>query len=172
MPSMLDDADLDARWRTGLEAAAEPGETMAAESRVSHRIARHRRTRVATTVCALAVVGALVIGVVIAFAVDDTTKVRTATPPVATIAVVAEPDLTLSLSRTVVPAGIIEVDYSTNGGTHTLVIDGVPGFQLSVPGSSAEHDVGRVRLEPGQYVLQCIIPGHQAAGERVTLTVT
>jgi hypothetical protein len=293
MPSMLDEAELDARWRGGLEAAAAPGHAAMVESRVAHRLARRRRTRIGVAAGALAMVGILVGGVVISMGGSDTTRVRTAARtggaavgavidgrppgvarswdavvefqapdlarrsvvgrriavvlealgpgtwrlriddvpgssipvhgenrlntvstryfdlepgvhpitltgaprdglertrhtllevaappvepagvPVASVSVVATPELTLRAMPLTVPAGVIEIEYSTEGGTHTLVIDGAPGFRLAVPNGDSLKQIGRVRLAPGEYLLHCVIPGHEEAGERVTLTVT
>ena len=57
MPSVLDDHELDARWRAGLEAASEPGEAVTVETRVAHRVARRHRSRVGAAAGALVVVG-------------------------------------------------------------------------------------------------------------------
>ena len=142
---------------------------------MSRRLARHRRARVTMTAALRRPPCSSSVSWFATTADPDASNVDAgkvqARTPVATIAVVAEPDLTLSLSPAVVPAGIIEVDYSTNGGTHTLVIDGVPGFQLSVPGSRRTMTSVGFASSPGG-TCQCVIPGHQAAGEQVTLTVT
>jgi hypothetical protein len=61
MPSMLDDADLDARWRVGLDAAADPGRWVEVESRVARRVVvRQRRQRLVAAAAALVVVVGLV----------------------------------------------------------------------------------------------------------------
>ena len=78
MPSVLDDHELDARWRAGLEAASVPGEAVRVETRVAHRVARRRRARVGAAAGALVAVGALIAGVVIATGSTDTTRVHTA----------------------------------------------------------------------------------------------
>jgi hypothetical protein len=89
-------------------------------------------------------------------------------PVVATVAVTSDPSLTLSLSEAVVPAGVIEFLYGSEGGTHALVIDGFPGFELQAPSGPTTR---RLELPPGTYELSCPIPGHADAGERATLTV-
>ncbi len=184
MPSMLDDTDLDARWRAGLEAASELGPAATVETRVALHIAKWRRTRVGAGVAALVVIGALIVGVVISFGGTDSTRVRAVErppgTPIATVAVVSHPDLTLTAVPQTVPAGLIEIDYSTVGGTHALVIDtdheynviSGPDFRLTVPRGDSNSAVGRVYLKPGVYRLHCVIPGHEVAGEQVTLTVT
>jgi plastocyanin len=53
---------------------------------------------------------------------------------------------------------------------HTLVIDGIPGFKLSVP-THGVTDQAAVRLDPGTYIYYCDIPGHRQVGMEGTLTV-
>ncbi len=66
MPSTLDDADLDARWRAGLEAASELGQVATIETRVAHHVTKRRRTRVgAAAACARRVVGVLLAGMIV-----------------------------------------------------------------------------------------------------------
>ena len=52
------------------------------------------------------------------------------------------------------------------------MIDGVPGFEVHAPNGDSATQALKVELAPGQYVLSCIVPGHRAAGEQVTITVT
>ena len=73
--------------------------------------------------------------------------------------------------RPQLPAGIDEIELVGEGGVHTLVIDGVDGFELRVDGDG-EHDALKVRLAPGRYTFFCDIPGHRDAGMEGTLTVT
>jgi plastocyanin len=67
------------------------------------------------------------------------------------------------------PAGIDEVELVGEGGVHTLVIDGVDGFELRVDGE--ERDAKLVRLEPGKYTIYCDLPGHRDGGMEATIVV-
>ena len=69
------------------------------------------------------------------------------------------------------PAGIIGITLKSTSGGHDFVIDGVPGFKLTVPGSG-DTDSAKVDLEKGKYTFYCSLPGHRAAGMVGTLTVT
>jgi hypothetical protein len=89
-------------------------------------------------------------------------------PVVAVVHVTSLPALQLSVDRTVVPPGLVEIDYLDGGGTHELRIEGVAGFRLEVP---AGPTVARVHLRSGRYRLYCDIPGHWEAGENAILTV-
>lgn len=67
-----------------------------------------------------------------------------------------------------VAAGTVRVIYENEGSVaHTLLIDGVDGFKLSV----GDTDEGEVELEPGTYKLYCDVAGHEAAGMVAELTV-
>lgn len=284
MPSMLDEVDLDARWRAGLDAAADEGRWVEVETRVASHVATRRRRRAtgligaAAVVALVAVVGGILTvgrssdhpvrtaaapGIVLAgtgpdaatsvFFDPESARARTAYggrfwlgiqtsrpgrwqmtvdenpaitlevthvdteettaetsavveaapgtygititgtprgatdpeptvhatltvlpepsgPPVATVTVTAQPSLTLELSATEVPAGVVQLDYGSAGGTHALVVDGFPGFELPAATGPGQRTV-RLELEPGTYELSCAIPGHREAGERATLTV-
>lgn len=64
--------------------------------------------------------------------------------------------------------GAVDVVYENTGSVaHTLLIDGVDGFKLSV----GTEDDGTVDLEPGTYKLYCDVAGHEAAGMVAELTV-
>lgn len=67
------------------------------------------------------------------------------------------------------PAGILQIDLTSSAGTHDLVIEGLPGFQLEV--SDGGHTSGKVLLKKGKYTFYCSIPGHRSAGMEGTLTV-
>jgi uncharacterized cupredoxin-like copper-binding protein len=74
-----------------------------------------------------------------------------------------------------VKAGDVKFFYRDEGTSHTLRVKDAggkdaPGFQLVVdkPGDS---DEGSVKLDPGEYIAYCSIPGHYATMHR-TLTVT
>lgn len=91
-------------------------------------------------------------------------------PAVGMLSVDALPTLHFQAKEFSVPAGIIDVKYNDQGGTHTLVFDkpDLSYFQLAVPGGPTQ---GKVALTPGSYTIYCTIPGHRAAGMEATVTV-
>ena len=71
-----------------------------------------------------------------------------------------------------VDAGEVEFVYENDGSiVHTLLIDGVDGFKLSVR-SKGDVDEGSVELEAGEYELYCDIPGHRQGGMEAALVVS
>lgn len=86
------------------------------------------------------------------------------------LAVVAE-DISFPEDTYQAAAGDVAVTYE-NGGSigHTLVIDGVDGFKLTV-GSKGDVDRGSVQLDPGTYELYCDVPGHRDGGMEAVLEV-
>jgi uncharacterized cupredoxin-like copper-binding protein len=93
-------------------------------------------------------------------------------PATGTLSVDAEPSLSFQSKSFSVAAGVIQVDYVDQGGTHTLNFDttdpNLKQFQLNVP--TGKH-AAKVELKPGKYVIYCAIPGHRAAGMEATITV-
>jgi hypothetical protein len=179
MTSRLDDDDLDIRWRDGLQASVPFVDGRNAPERVAARVTRRRRRRrtgtalIAATITILLAAG----GAVLLTRGDTQPSIRTvgrtpdsraATGPITQLHVTSEANLTMHLDRATVPAGVVEIFYLDDGGTHELRIDRVPNFRLLVPGGPT---VGRVRLAPGRYVLYCDIPSHRQAGEQAILTV-
>jgi uncharacterized cupredoxin-like copper-binding protein len=78
--------------------------------------------------------------------------------------------LAFTPNKVTAPAGILEIKLASQDMTHSLVIEGLPGFQLEAgSGSSA---TGKVDLKPGKYTFYCDIPGHRAAGMEGTITVS
>jgi plastocyanin len=93
-------------------------------------------------------------------------------PPVATLDVDAIGATTSFQAKelSVVPAGIIQINYIDQGGTHTLVFQEpqFSGFQLAVPQGPK---TGKVDLKPGSYTIYCTIPGHRQGGMQATVNV-
>ena len=88
----------------------------------------------------------------------------------ARVSVVAE-DIRFPVHAFSATAGEIAISYRNDGAIgHTLVIDGVEGFKLSIPKHGA-IDEGTVQLKPGTYTMYCDIPGHRQAGMEATLEV-
>jgi uncharacterized cupredoxin-like copper-binding protein len=69
------------------------------------------------------------------------------------------------------PAGINEIDYVSDEGSHTLAFD-EPQFSyinLAAPGGKG---VAKATFVEGQkYTIYCTIPGHRASGMQATITV-
>jgi uncharacterized cupredoxin-like copper-binding protein len=88
-----------------------------------------------------------------------------------TLDVVAQ-DIKLTKPSYAATAGAITITYENEGQIeHTLLIDGVSGFELDVK-AHGDTDTGTVTLKPGSYTLYCGMPGHRAAGMHATLTVS
>ena len=86
-----------------------------------------------------------------------------------TVTVVAQDSLRFDRDEYTASAGEVTIEYETSGSlTHTLLIDGVDDFKLTVT-SSGDTDEGSVELEPGDYRIFCDIPGHESMV--ATLTV-
>lgn len=70
-----------------------------------------------------------------------------------------------------VPPGILEIDYVSQEGSHTLAFD-EPQFSyflLSQPGGKSSSKIEAVDGET--YTIYCTLPGHRAAGMVSTVTV-
>jgi plastocyanin len=67
------------------------------------------------------------------------------------------------------PAGILEFELESEDNLHTLVIEGVPGFQVEASGGKT--DSAKVELKKGKYTFYCDIPGHRTQGMEGTITV-
>ena len=90
-------------------------------------------------------------------------------PAVATLEVDALPTLKFQADTFETKAGINEINYISEGGTHNLVFaePEFAGFELQVPPT----DKGKIDLKAGSYTIFCSIPGHRAAGMEATLTI-
>ncbi len=96
------------------------------------------------------------------------------TTVVADVVVIAKSGLRLDQTSYSAPSGDISVAYVNDDTIHHMLVvvhDGttVAGFELSV---SKKNDVdqGTVSLEPGNYVFQCTVPGHQNMKADFTVT--
>lgn len=85
------------------------------------------------------------------------------------VTVVARDSLSFDRDDYTASAGEVTIDYENGGNlTHTLLIDGVDDFKLSVS-ANGDIDEGTAELEPGDYRIYCDIPGHESM--EATLTV-
>jgi plastocyanin len=86
-----------------------------------------------------------------------------------TVTVIAKDSLRFDQDEYTAAAGEVTIDYENSGNlTHTLLIEGVDDFKLSVT-SNGDTDEGTVDLEPGDYRIYCDVPGHESM--EATLTV-
>jgi uncharacterized cupredoxin-like copper-binding protein len=70
-----------------------------------------------------------------------------------------------------VEAGNVRITMvNVESGAHTLVIEGVPRFELAVNGKGSK-DSNVVALKAGDYAFYCTLPGHRSAGMEGDLTV-
>jgi plastocyanin len=87
----------------------------------------------------------------------------------APVTVVAQDSLRFDHEDYTASAGEVTIDYENGGNlTHTLLIDGVDDFKLTVS-ANGDIDEGTAGLEPGDYRIFCDIPGHESM--EATLTV-
>jgi uncharacterized cupredoxin-like copper-binding protein len=95
----------------------------------------------------------------------------TAPKPQATTVQATETEFKIALPSTSLKGGKITFDVK-NGGKieHDLAIKGTSDkTKLIPPGGSAELTV---TLKPGKYELYCSVPGHEAAGMKLNVTVS
>ncbi len=70
-----------------------------------------------------------------------------------------------------VPAGINEIDYVSDEGSHTLAFD-EPQFSYINLAAPSGKGVSKATFVEGQkYTIYCTIPGHRASGMQATITV-
>ncbi len=102
---------------------------------------------------------------------DDAAAVPDLGDTDATVEVLAR-DISFPEGTYATGAGRVGFVYENVGNIrHTLVIEGVDGFELDV-NKNGDVDQAAVDLEPGTYSLFCDIPGHKAAGMIADLVVS
>lgn len=70
-----------------------------------------------------------------------------------------------------VPAGIVELDYKSIEGSHTLAFD-EPQFSYVLLAAPAGKSVTKTEFVEGQrYTIYCTLPGHRSSGMVATITV-
>jgi plastocyanin len=89
-------------------------------------------------------------------------------PAVATLQIQAFPALHFQATQFTVKAGIVDIQYVSEGGNHTLAFDDpkYASFLLMAPGGPTS---AKVLLKPGSYVVFCTVPGHRQAGMQATI---
>jgi uncharacterized cupredoxin-like copper-binding protein len=101
----------------------------------------------------------------------STRATTTTTPkPAATKAPVSESEFKITLGSTDLKAGEITFEVKNDGKIpHDLAIKGTSDkTDLIPPGATAEL---KVTLKAGKYELYCTVPGHEAAGMKLNITV-
>jgi uncharacterized cupredoxin-like copper-binding protein len=104
---------------------------------------------------------------------QTTTQATTTAPakPAATKVPVSESEFKITLASTNLKAGDIIFRAKNDGKIpHDLAIKGMNAkTKLIQPGGTADL---KVALKPGTYELYCTVPGHEAAGMKVNITVS
>jgi uncharacterized cupredoxin-like copper-binding protein len=102
-----------------------------------------------------------------------TTQATTTAPakPAATKVPVSETEFKISLASTDLKAGEITFEAKNDGKIpHDLAIKGTSDKTELIPaGGTAEL---KVTLKAGKYELYCTVPGHEAAGMKLNITVS
>jgi uncharacterized cupredoxin-like copper-binding protein len=95
----------------------------------------------------------------------------TAPKPAATTVEAIETEFKIALPSTEFKAGRIAFQVKNEGKIeHDLAVKGTADkTKLIPPGGTAELTV---TLQPGKYELYCTVPGHEAAGMKIEITVT
>jgi hypothetical protein len=177
---MTDIDELDRMWRDGLASAAEDVvATPNPQARVAARVQHRRRSRRTTTASVVVVlIAAVVIAVSqlgqhpkhLSVGAERPLIVQVTDAPNGNLQILF-PGRPISNPPIVpLPSGVIRFEIRGLAPGHRLVIDGVPGFvvDFEAPGTITKD----VRLNPGEYLMHCTIPGHAEAGERALLDVT
>jgi uncharacterized cupredoxin-like copper-binding protein len=104
---------------------------------------------------------------------QSSTQATTTAPakPAATKVPVSEVEFKISLASTDLKAGEITFEAKNDGKIpHDLAIKGTSDkTELISPGGTAEL---KVTLKAGKYELYCTVPGHEAAGMKLNITVS
>jgi uncharacterized cupredoxin-like copper-binding protein len=95
----------------------------------------------------------------------------TTTKPATTRVPVSETEFKIALGSTTLKAGEITFEVKNDGKIpHDLAIKGTGDKTKLIPaGGTAEL---KVTLKPGKYELYCTVPGHEAAGMKLNVTVS
>ncbi len=104
---------------------------------------------------------------------QTSTQATTTAPakPAATTVPVSEAEFKITLGSSDLKAGEITFEAKNDGKIpHDLAIKGTSDKTKLIPaGGTAEL---KVTLKPGKYELYCTVPGHEAAGMKLNITVS
>jgi plastocyanin len=95
-------------------------------------------------------------------------------PPSVAHVQVSAVEYSFSLSRTIVPAGKVDVEFVNAGqDEHNLNITSLEGPLVGFFGDTPSKGVDELELDmqPGEYTLYCSLPDHEAKGMKATLVV-
>ena len=142
-------------------AESKHGEAAAAESTTAETTTAAQTTTAATTTQAATTNQAA----------TTTAPTTTAAKPVATKVQVSETEFKITTDLTSFKAGQITFVAKNDGKIpHDLAVKETGDKTKEIPpGGTAEL---KVNLKPGKYELYCTIPGHEAAGMKLTITVS
>ena len=70
-----------------------------------------------------------------------------------------------------VPAGIVELDYRSNEGSHTLAFDEPQLSYVNLQAPSGKSVTKVELVENQKYTIYCTLPGHRSSGMQATITV-
>jgi uncharacterized cupredoxin-like copper-binding protein len=100
-----------------------------------------------------------------------TQESTTAAKPAATKVQVSETEFKITLGSTDLKAGEITFEVKNDGSIpHDLAIKGTGDKTKEIPaGGTAAL---KVTLKPGKYELYCSVPGHEAAGMKLNVTIS
>ena len=137
------------------------GEAAAAESTTAETTTAAQTTTAETTTQAATATQAA----------TTTAPTTTAAKPVATKVQVSETEFKITTDLTSFKAGQITFVAKNDGKIpHDLAVKETGDKTKEIPpGGTAEL---KVNLKPGKYELYCTIPGHEAAGMKLTITVS
>ena len=101
---------------------------------------------------------------------QSTQAAQTTSQPTSATVSVTESEFKIALASTTLKAGTITFNVKNAGHiAHDLAIKGGKKTSLIQPGGTAQLTVD---LKPGKYHLYCTVPGHEAAGMKVDVTVS
>ena len=142
-------------------AESKHGEAAAAESTTAETTTAAQSTTAETTTQ----------GATTTQAATTTAPTTTAAKPVATKVQVSETEFKITTDLTSFKAGQITFVAKNDGKIpHDLAVKETGDKTKEIaPGGTAEL---KVNLKPGKYELYCTIPGHEAAGMKLTITVS
>ncbi len=130
-----------------------------------------RTSSLVLTVCGIAVLVLLSGSIVLGSAENKVVKSAEPTGPAIFKLVIHASNFKFQAKNFDVPAGINEIDYVSDEGSHTLAFD-EPQFSYINLAAPSGKNVAKAEFVAGQqYTIFCTIPGHRASGMQATITV-
>jgi uncharacterized cupredoxin-like copper-binding protein len=69
------------------------------------------------------------------------------------------------------PAGVLEIKYVSNEGSHTLAFDDPQFSYVSLAAPGGKNATKITAVEGQKYTIYCTLPGHRTAGMHATITI-